>query len=394
MREDGLDWPDPDRGSGPGSSTSHDHAVPGSLLDRAVLGVFTARRQPRPLEEVGRTLDETRAAVAFYEEQGWLGDPALFFPAPPAPTGVRANRRRAAGLTFDHLTFASGYEPHPREPGRERWLAHAPNRTAHAWILRHDRPRPWLVCVHGAGVGYPRAEFAGFRAAWLHRELGLNLAFPVLPLHGPRRDRPGLSPGFPADDPLDTVHGIAEAVWDVRRLVRWVATEAPAAVGLFGLSLGGCTSALVAGVEDGLACVIAGIPLVDVAAVTTENAPLKFTSRSDYRALVELAPALYRVVSPLALTPRLPVDRRFIFGGLADRLVPPGTQVERLWEHWGRPRMCWFAGGHVGYLRSARVRAFTQEALARSGLIDDDWTQWPPPPRRSPTSGAHRQRNR
>ena len=363
-----------------------DRRVTGSLLDRAVLGAFRVGRHPRPVAEVGRTLDEARAALALYDARGWLPDPTPFFPAPPAPTDVRTARRRTAGLTFDHLRFESGYEPHLGEPGRDRWLAHAPNRTAHAWILRHPRPRPWLVCVHGAGVGYPRAEFAGFRAAWLHHELGLNLAFPVLPLHGPRRDRAGLTPGFPTEELLDTVHGIAQGVWDVRRLLHWVGAEAETTVGIFGLSLGGYTSAVVAGVQDGLACAIAGIPLVDVATAMSDNAPERFLSRPDYRALAELAPSVYRVVSPLALTPRVPVDRRFIFGGLADRLVPPGSQVARLREHWGRPRTCWFAGGHVGYLRSGRMWAFTQEALARSGLIDDDWTQWPDHARRSLTS--------
>ena len=58
---------------------------------------------------------------------------------------ARIDRRRVRGLDYEHLHFDSGYEPHPDEPGRERWLAYAANRTAHAWVVRHaGGERPWL----------------------------------------------------------------------------------------------------------------------------------------------------------------------------------------------------------------------------------------------------------
>jgi hypothetical protein len=47
------------------------------------------------------------------------------------------------------------------------------------------------------------------------------------------------------------------------------------------------------------------------------------------RRIVTLAKPLGRVVSPLALTPRVPYEERFIFAGLADRLVNPRNQVTR-----------------------------------------------------------------
>ena len=91
------------------------------------------------------------------------------------------------GLSYERVSFASGYEPWPDEPGRDRWLGLGANRQAWAWVLRHhdDQPRPWLVCVHGFGTGSPMLDFPAFRAGYLHRELGLNLAMPVLPVHGP-----------------------------------------------------------------------------------------------------------------------------------------------------------------------------------------------------------------
>ena len=348
------------------------------LVDRTVVAVFKAGRRPKPPDEVRRILAEATAALTFYEVRGWLDDPSTMFAAPGPPGDASLIRQRRSGLAYEHLSFESGYEPQAGEPGRDRWLARQANRTAHAWIVRHREPRPWLVCIHGAGMGYPSAEFSAFRASWLHDELGLNLAFPVLPLHGPRRDGWGVVAAFPGDEPLDSIHAVAQAVWDVRRVIGWIHAQGDHTVGLSGLSLGGYISAVVAGVEDGVACVIAGIPAVDFAELTTGHAPSRFLRRSDYRALSDMGPNLYRVISPLVLTPRVPRERRFIFAALADRVVPPERQAARLWAHWDKPRICWFNGGHVGFLRSPQVRAFVQEALARSGLIDDDWLETPP----------------
>ena len=44
-------------------------------------------------------------------------------------------------------------------------------------------------------------------------------------------------------------------------------------VGLYGISLGGYVSALVAGLEDDLSCVIAGIPCVDFPNLARDNEP-------------------------------------------------------------------------------------------------------------------------
>ena len=46
---------------------------------------------------------------------------------------------------------------------------------------------------------------------------------------------------------------------------------------------------------------------------------------------------MLRVASPLALEPRVPRERRYLFGAVADRLVP-ADQVRDLWRHWERPR--------------------------------------------------------
>ncbi|HEY5658777.1 MAG TPA: alpha/beta hydrolase, partial [Myxococcota bacterium] len=74
-----------------------------------------------------------------------------------------------------------------------------------------------------------------------------------------------------------------------------------------------------------------------------------------------------RVVSPLALAPRLPRGRRFLFGAAADRIVPP-DQVLDLWRHWERPRIEWYPGAHLTFGAHAGVRAVVEEGLRAAEL--------------------------
>jgi hypothetical protein len=73
-------------------------------------------------------------------------------------------------------------------------------------------------------------------------------------------------------------------------------------------------------------------------------------------------------VSPLSFEPQVAPERRFIYAGVADRLVQPRRQVMRLWEHWDRPAAEWYPGGHLGFFRSQSVVEFVSDALATCGL--------------------------
>jgi hypothetical protein len=55
---------------------------------------------------------------------------------------------------------------------------------------------------------------------------------------------------------------------------------------------------------------------------------------------------------------------------VADQLVHPRDQVDRLWQHWGKPQIRWYEGGHTGFARSKPVREFLLEALVQSGLVE------------------------
>ena len=208
---------------------------------------------------------EATEAAALYEARGWCEQSGGVLSHPAAALGTHDPQVTGRRHTYERVEFDSEYEPHPGEPGRARWLGYTANRGARAWMLRHDEPRPWLICVHGAMMGRPNLDLSLFRTRWLHEDLGLNVLLPVLPLHGPRRGDLPRDTMFPGEDVLDNVHGAAQSVWDIRRLVSWIRTQDPAArIGVTGVSLGGYVTSLVASLEDGLACAIVGVPVVDL----------------------------------------------------------------------------------------------------------------------------------
>ena len=163
--------------------------------------------------------------------------------------------RTSAGRLL-RLSFPSGWTPRPDEPGAARWTAVGANQRARAHVLEHPdgRGRPWVVLIHGTGMGYPEADVRSLGATHFFRDLGCNVVMPILPMHGSRRPRPGVTVAFPGLDVLDDVHGLAQSAWDVRRIISWVRADPRAGrrSRIAGISLGGYVAALVAGVETPL----------------------------------------------------------------------------------------------------------------------------------------------
>jgi dienelactone hydrolase len=316
-----------------------------------------------------RVRDEVIAARDLFESRGWLARPADYHVAPPPLEAPSLTPARTRGIEYEHLRFESGYAPHEGEAGRDRWLAYEPNRTAHAWVLRHaGPPRPWLVCIHGFQLGWPMADFALFDPRHFHHELGLNLVYPILPFHGKRKVGRRSGDGFLTGDVLDSVHAEAQAMWDIRRLLAWVRGQDAPAVGVFGISLGGYQASLLTGLDPDLACVIAGVPLTDIPRALWRHGPPLLIRHGETQGVQrDEVSEVMNVVSPLSLDPRVPVERRFLIGGVADRLVPP-DQVRDLWRHWDRPRIAWYQGAHLTFNRSAEVRRLIKDALATGGL--------------------------
>lgn len=336
-----------------------DETVLGSLT--TMMGVYSEPVQARVGEELEATLDWLRAG-------GWLENPAAFHESPP-PIGPSAiAERRSGGLDCEIMRFESEFAPRQGAPGRDRWLGYRENRTAEVRMVRSGRTRDWLICIHGLAMGRDWLDLRAMNAGWLHRS-GLNLAFPVLPLHGPRSiHRTASGAGFISGDVTNTLHALTQTVWDVRRLVAWLRDEGAERVGLMGLSLGGYSTALIASLEDDIDCAIAGIPAAEFGELTCYHASGRALALAAAEGITpERISLALTPVAPLALRPRIARERRFIFGALADRFVPPG-QVDALWRHWDQPEIEWYPGGHLGFRFHRSVTAFVDRALRASIL--------------------------
>ncbi|MFP8879674.1 MAG: hypothetical protein VCE43_09610 [Myxococcota bacterium] len=333
-------------------------------FDEALLASMVAFMPFPSRSDIARIAGEVTAAREMFDSKGWLAEPLGYHPPPPPLESPTLRPARSHGSDYDHMSFDSGYRPHPDEPGAERWHSYVGNRTAHAWVLRHHQEnRPWLVCIHGYQMGSAGIDLLAFPPARLHHELGLNLLVPVLPLHGSRKAGRRSGDGFLTGDIMDSVHAEAQAMWDIRRMLGWVREQGEASVGVLGYSLGGYNAALLATLDDELACAIAGIPLADIPGVVMRHGPAVELQRAVENGLGEAQMReVMRVVSPLVLKPRVPVDGRFIFGAVADRLVP-SAQVRDLWEHWDQPRIEWYQGAHITFRAHAGVRGLIDEGL-------------------------------
>lgn len=330
---------------------------------------LVASRAGRPdaemLERVGQEVDE---ALVLFDKQGWLDAPETYHEDPPLPASVRTARTRSGNLRYTAMSWLDGYAPNPEEPGAARFVDYRVNRVARASLLEHRaEDRPWLICVHGFGMGRPGLDLRAFRALHLHRELGLNLAFLTLPFHGRRNPGPATSPPMPSADVLDTVHGLTQAVWDVRQLMAHLRTRTQQPIGLMGLSLGGLVSALVASVADPHAVLLL-VPAVDLPNLMSEAAARgDMGPAADLERLARVEP-LFAPVSPLRLTPNVPTERRFIVAGTLDRFARPTGQAVALWRHWDEPALHWYHGGHVSLFWARGVQAAIDDQLRSVGL--------------------------
>jgi len=343
--------------------------VSGSLLaqvamDEAIIALLQGPGRAPRRADYERVAAELVDARGLFTERGWVDDPRSYHQDPPELADAARTRGWALGERYDRLRWVSGFEPRTEEPGSQRWQSFEANRTASAWIMEHPgAPRPWVIAVHGFGTGATFADLITFRAPHLFHDLGWNVAAITLPVHGHRRPSKFGGEEFLGIDMMNTVHALAQSVWDIRRLISWVRRRDPVALAMYGVSLGGYVTALTSCFVDDLDAVIAGIPVSDLAGLFGHQSPAHIRRRAvEHRILDGNAEVVHSVVSPLAMEPVAATDRRFIYAGLGDRMAVP-TQAHALWEHWGRPMISWFPGNHVGYLWSAKVAAFVDDVL-------------------------------
>jgi pimeloyl-ACP methyl ester carboxylesterase len=296
-----------------------------------------------------------REALGFYAELAKAQDPALSFPAPTEPP--RVSSRPASPVAewvargrVRNIKFKSSFEA-INPAVRERRKGYQRNNVVHAQHWTHDDgPHPTLCLIHGF-MGSPYL-FNGlfFSLPWFYRS-GYDILLYTLPFHGRRAERhsPFSGYGYFADGFAGFAEAMAQAVHDFRSVLDHLEYTGVDRIALTGMSLGGYTSALIAGVDDRIQAVIPNVPVVDPESLFDDWFPANLLVRLGNRVTGTdrtLSAAASSYHSPLNYAPLVPKDRRLIIAGLGDRLAPP-EQAEALWKHWDRCAFHWFPGNHV-----------------------------------------------
>jgi dienelactone hydrolase len=342
-------------------------------LDEALLGYFVGTASIRSGEGIEAMVQETLKIERLLEDNGWHDHPERFHHEPPSPPQGIATADRIYGNDFERVLYPSEFVAHADLPGSRKWADQKRNTMCATWVMRHEdaETRPWLVCIHGYRMGFPWMDFGLFAPGWLHRHLGLNLFMPVLPAHGPRRIGPRSGDYYLDGDLYNVIHAQTQALWDLRRSIKWIRAQDPSArIGVLGYSLGGYNTALLAAFEPELDFVVAGIPVADFAAALWRHLPPEHVRYLEAEGLdQERYRRILRVISPLAHAPKVPADRRYIFAGAGDRVVLP-AQCLQLARHWEVP-IQWYQGAHLTFRGEANVRAHIEAAMQRAGWAID-----------------------
>ncbi len=316
----------------------------------AIWEIGAALRSGIPL---ARVKEELERACARYESLGWFETPGDAYDRPPPIEKAKLFSRRVAGEGLELMSFDSEFEPFDPEI-KDTFSAHRKNREGRAVLWRHlEGPtRPVLISIHGFGMGDPRIDLRWLRVrGWdmpeVHRALDIDIAYFILPFHGARATGRRSGQGFFNQHPLLTNAAMAQAIWDLRRLIGWLRAQGAPRVGVHGISLGGYVASLLASLDDDLAVALPTIPAVDFVPLIWRQLP-GFRRREWRKA--ELEPEVlsraWALHAPLRHTPRVDPAARLIVGAYADRITPP-TETLRLWEHWDRCGLHFFPGTHL-----------------------------------------------
>jgi pimeloyl-ACP methyl ester carboxylesterase len=343
----------------------------GARLDRFVLERYLRRQTFAPPADGGALRARLLRAQAFYADARFIGDPGAFFQM-PAP--LRAERRPLAALhdgELIELRYATYFVPVFPE-AREDGLAGTASEAGIARWWRHKDPgHPAMLCVHGYAGGHLWLERLAFDAPRFYRA-GLDVVLYVLPYHG-QRTRGGLrrsGHGFFTMDLVRTNEAFAQAIYELRALLHYLRAAGTGPVGAFGMSLGGYTTALLASIEPELAFAVPMIPLASLADMMWAHGDgdARMAQAVAHGWSLAALRDFSRVHAPLARPPLVPHTRRLIIAALGDRICPP-DHAQALWEHWDRPRIHWYPGGHLAQFRRGVALREVRTLLRDAGLL-------------------------
>jgi dienelactone hydrolase len=317
------------------------------VLDELALTGMTLTAPPPRLE---RSEESCAAAAGELSRLGVAGANAE-----PEPLRVRSIRRRRIGrLAYEQMTFE--HDPRLPESLDAEGLG-GPAIAAMHVCRQGDDTRPWLVWVHGAGQGQP-LDMLFSRARRIQDELGFNIALPVQPNHGVRRNK---WPPYPNMDPLANAAGMMRAVSEVRAVVRWLRPQA-SAIAVSGVSMGSPVAWLVSHLEQ-VDAVAVYTPIFGLNAMIAAHLGRWGPSVRDTIELLssDAAQEVMSAVDYQSVEPTAPRARRLIVGAWHDQMARREPALA-LHERWGG-ELYWHRGSHVGHLFAGGVQEASERFL-------------------------------
>ena len=296
-------------------------------------------------------------------------DTEVFHQPRPLPAFTVTKARRPKGVKggiFEEIRWESVYE--------SDYSSHENNNSAVAWYWRHgDQPRPTIVLVHGFLAPWWEVNEFYLGSQFLF-DLGCDVVLKTLPHHGPRsrksKNVSGMDFFSRGIDSLN--HAVVQSTYDIRSLVDFLEQRDVEDIGISGVSLGGYTTALMAGLEDRFKFALPLVPLVSLADAMMEWKPLdsvlKFAMRH-YRVSMTDVRATIALHSPLSRPVLLPPERLMIIGGMGDLLASP-RHAETLQEHWGNCEVHWHPGSHAIPRKHAETNQAKKSFLEKIGFIE------------------------
>ncbi|HVK98952.1 MAG TPA: alpha/beta hydrolase family protein [Dongiaceae bacterium] len=274
-------------------------------------------------------------------------DADVFHQPRPLPTFTITEAPRPKGVEggiFEQIRWQSIYEAATH-------ASHINNDAVIAWYWRHgDKPRPTIVLVHGFLASWWEVNDFYLGSHFLY-ELGCDVVLKTLPHHGPRsrtaKNVTGMDFVTRGIDALN--HAVVQSTYDIRTLLDFLQQRGVERMGITGVSLGGYTSALMAGLDERLEFAIPLVPLVSLPDAMMEWKPLDTVLKSVmrwYGVSMHDIRATTALHSPLSRPVLLPPERLLIIGGLGDRMATP-RHSEALQQHWGNCALHWYAGAHA-----------------------------------------------
>lgn len=213
------------------------------------------------------------AATLRGERCSHVGDDDDIFHQPrPLPefTVTEAPRpREVEGGVFEKILWPSVYRA-------EDHRSHFNNDEVVAWYWHHgDRPRPTIVRVHGFLTPWWEVNEYYLGSRFLY-ELGCDVVLKTLPHHGPRsRNAKNVSGMDFVSRGIDALnHNVVQSTYDIRTLLDYLQRQGVERMGITGVSLGGYTSALLAGLDSRFEFAMPLMPMVSLPDAMMEWKPL------------------------------------------------------------------------------------------------------------------------